>query len=116
MIMADQDHDGSHIKGLLVNFIHFFWPELLENCPGFLVQFITPIVKISKGQFSKSFYNMPDYHRWFESTPDHHKYKIKYYKGLGTSGPDEAKKYFKELAIHRLTVRVIVFSLVNAST
>ena len=46
MIMADQDHDGSHIKGLLVNFIHHFWPELLLNCPGFLMQFITPIVKV----------------------------------------------------------------------
>ena len=46
MIMADQDYDGSHIKGLLVNFIHHFWPELLIHCPGFLVQFITPIVKV----------------------------------------------------------------------
>ena len=24
MIMADQDHDGSHIKGLIINFIHTF--------------------------------------------------------------------------------------------
>ena len=29
MIMTDQDHDGSHIKGLLINFIHHFWPSLL---------------------------------------------------------------------------------------
>ena len=27
MIMADQDHDGSHIKGLFINFIHSFWPS-----------------------------------------------------------------------------------------
>ena len=45
MIMADQDHDGSHIKGLLINFIHHFWPSLMQ-IPGFLQQFITPIVKV----------------------------------------------------------------------
>lgn len=40
-----QDHDGSHIKGLLINFIHSFWPSLLK-IPTFLVEFITPIVKV----------------------------------------------------------------------
>ena len=29
MIMTDQDHDGSHIKGLLLNFFEHFWPSLL---------------------------------------------------------------------------------------
>ena len=43
MIMTDQDHDGSHIKGLLINFIQHFWPSLLKR-RGFLVEFITPIV------------------------------------------------------------------------
>jgi len=28
MIMADQDNDGSHIKGLFINFIQTFWPSL----------------------------------------------------------------------------------------
>jgi DNA topoisomerase-2 len=46
MIMADQDHDGSHIKGLVINFIHHFWPSLVR-IPGFLCEFITPIVKVS---------------------------------------------------------------------
>ncbi|CAL5433648.1 unnamed protein product [Camellia sinensis] len=44
MIMTDQDHDGSHIKGLLINFIHSFWPSLLK-IPSFLVEFLTPIMK-----------------------------------------------------------------------
>ncbi|KAG2670723.1 hypothetical protein I3760_14G101100 [Carya illinoinensis] len=44
MIMTDKDHDGSHIKGLLINFIHSYWPSLLR-VPSFLIEFITPIVK-----------------------------------------------------------------------
>lgn len=43
--MLVQDHDGSHIKGLLINFIHSYWPSLLK-VPSFLIEFITPIVKV----------------------------------------------------------------------
>lgn len=45
MIMTDQDQDGSHIKGLLVNFVHHFWPNLLQH--NFVEEFITPIVKVT---------------------------------------------------------------------
>eukprot|EP00329_Picozoa_sp_Boothbay-MS584-11_P002751 24234_2 len=56
MIMADQDHDGSHIKGLVINFIHTFWPSLLQM-PGFLLEFITPIVKSYKRTIIILLYN-----------------------------------------------------------
>ncbi|RYY35494.1 hypothetical protein EON62_02450 [archaeon] len=63
MIMADQDHDGSHIKGLVINFLHHFWPSLLA-LPGFLTEFITPIVKAVKGTHVKSFFTLPEYVAW----------------------------------------------------
>ena len=44
-ICAFKDHDGSHIKGLVINFIHHFWPSLLK-LDGFMNEFITPIVKV----------------------------------------------------------------------
>ncbi len=99
MIMTDQDHDGSHIKGLLINFLHYFWPSLLR-VDGFLQQFITPIVKCIKGKTELSFFTIPEYQQWKEHNEDGKGWKIKYYKGLGTSTAAEAKEYFSNLDIH----------------
>nr|DAD42399.1 TPA_asm: hypothetical protein HUJ06_000629 [Nelumbo nucifera] len=102
MIMTDQDHDGSHIKGLLINFIHTFWPSLLK-IPSFLVEFITPVVKaIHKNGRVLSFYSMPEYESWKESLAGNASgWSIKYYKGLGTSTSKEGKEYFKDLDMHK---------------
>ncbi|XP_020577441.1 DNA topoisomerase 2 [Phalaenopsis equestris] len=103
MIMTDQDHDGSHIKGLLINFIHTFWPSLLK-IPSFLVEFITPIVKATYKKTGKvtSFYTMPEYEAWKESLRGNaSSWSIKYYKGLGTSTSQEGKEYFQDLQRHK---------------
>ncbi|KAK2637028.1 hypothetical protein Ddye_031820 [Dipteronia dyeriana] len=102
MIMTDQDHDGSHIKGLLINFIHSFWPSLLK-IPSFLVEFITPIVKATnKNGKVLSFYSMPEYESWKESLVGNASvWSIKYYKGLGTSTSKEGKEYFEKIDLHK---------------
>lgn len=79
MIMTDQDQDGSHIKGLLINFIHHNWPELLKQ--NFLEQFITPIVKARKKNEVISFYSLPEFDEWKSKTPNHQTFNVKYYKG-----------------------------------
>lgn len=98
LILTDQDHDGSHIKGLLFNVFQSMWPSLYK-IDGFLTSMLTPIIKATNNRGEvKSFYNMSDYDRWLSS--DEAKrgtWKIKYYKGLGTSKDDEAKQYFKEM-------------------
>eukprot|EP01133_Synstelium_polycarpum_P002889 gene2889-3317_t len=101
MIMTDQDNDGSHIKGLLINFIHYFWPELLKT-GDFLEEFVTPLIKVSKrGDEKKSFFTFNDYQKWLEAQPEGSKgWTVKYYKGLGTSTSAEAKEYFSNLKKH----------------
>jgi DNA topoisomerase-2 len=94
MIMADQDHDGSHIKGLLMNLFHAEWPGLLRS--GFLCTLLTPILKASKGTQTVSFYSIPEFNAWKDQN-SLQGWKIKYYKGLGTSTPAEAREWFKNL-------------------
>ena len=102
LIMTDQDVDGSHIKGLIINFIHTFWPSLIK-LNGFMRQFITPILKASKGKEVKSFYTIPEYEKWVKSMKNNVKgWKIKYYKGLGTSSNKEAQEYFANIQRHRI--------------
>ena len=104
MIMADQDNDGSHIKGLLINLIHAWWPSL-ARLPGFIKEFFTPIVKATKGKSQICFYTLPEYEAWKKETEDGKGFKIKYYKGLGTSTSKEAKEYFSALDSHQIKYR-----------
>ncbi|KAG1746828.1 DNA topoisomerase [Suillus lakei] len=101
MIMTDQDHDGSHIKGLLINFLDHFYPSLLK-LPNFLVEFVTPIVRVTKGKQRIDFFTIPEYEQWLEDTPDAHKWDSKYYKGLGTSKDSDARYYFSNMAKHMI--------------
>ncbi len=94
MIMADQDHDGSHIKGLVMNLFHTEWPTLLKE--GFVCTLKTPLLKATKGNEVISFYSQPEYNAWREGR-DLRGWHVKYYKGLGTSTPEEAKEWFEEL-------------------
>ena len=98
MIMTDQDHDGSHIKGLLFNVFQTLWNSLYK-CEGFLTSMLTPIIKATNTSTKEiiSFYNMSDYENWIDTIDRKSQWKIKYYKGLGTSTDQEAKEYFKEM-------------------
>ena len=93
LFMTDQDLDGSHIKGLGINLFDAQWQSLLD-IPGFMGFMNTPILKARKGAQEKLFYNDGEYEEW-KAANETKGWKIKYYKGLGTSTSKEFKEYFQ---------------------
>jgi DNA topoisomerase-2 len=106
LFMTDQDTDGSHIKGLGVNLFQSEWPSLTE-IPMFIGFMNTPILKARKGDKELMFYNEGEYEEWKEqqqgnnstTTSELKSWKIKYYKGLGTSTGKEFREYFENKKI-----------------
>jgi DNA topoisomerase II len=98
LIMSDQDVDGFHIRGLLMNLFHTEWPDLMRL--GFLCTLMTPLVKLTRGNETLSFYSEAELDAWRESVGADAaaRYKSKYYKGLGTSTAAEAREWFKQLS------------------
>lgn len=94
LIFTDQDVDGSHIKGLVMNLFHTLWPECLE-LENFIISLATPIVKVFKGKKVKQFFTLTEYENWIKKNSETG-WKTKYYKGLGTSSSKEAKEYFTD--------------------
>lgn len=94
MIITDADVDGAHIKGLIINLFHRYWPNLLKS-DDFITCMATPIIKASSGKNGMlEFYSAHEYQKWKEEE-DTRKWNIKYYKGLGTSTKEEFQGYFK---------------------
>lgn len=104
VILSDQDVDGSHICGLMINFFHSQWPSLMETNPDFLLRFATPLIRVTLpgSEGILSFYSEVEHDAWMRQrkemsltcgTP-------KYYKGLGTSNSMLARQYFRDWDSH----------------
>lgn len=94
LILTDQDLDGYHIKCLIINFISYYWKDLIKN--GFCCSLQTPILKAYNKRKKEvlNFYSQVDYYNWTK-TNNVNDYNIHYYKGLGSSSDDEVEECFK---------------------
>ena len=63
LLMMDADVDGSHIKGLFMNLLDYYWPSLLK-IDNFIKVLVTPVVKVSNKDSIKSFFSLTDYENW----------------------------------------------------
>ena len=96
MTLTDADVDGLHILGLALNCIHTLFPTLFQREKSFVVHMSTPIAKIPSLK-NKVFFDEREYNEFMKT--NNHRYKTKYYKGLGTSSRTEVKETFGQKMI-----------------
>lgn len=102
---TDQDTDGDHIFCLLMNFLTFFWPELIKR--GYLKKLRTALL-IAEPKSSKypilEFFTLTSFN---ETKIDETKYKTpRYSKGLGSNNKDYTKHVFNNIQNYLITIKL----------
>lgn len=89
LVATDQDWDGHHIRGLVINLFQTFWPSLLSE--GFVLGLQTPIVRVEQSKKMLEFFTEDDYLAWqaSQSKP----FTSTYLKGLGGNTAEHFKKF-----------------------
>jgi DNA topoisomerase-2 len=110
---TDQDVDGGHIMGLLMNLMHVLCKCGLENNPVMMMRFATPqfrltakskpvMAKFSMAESFLEFTSKAELQKWIKThkltTEEVPKwFEVDYFKGLGSSTNMDAKRYFRTL-------------------
>lgn len=89
LIATDQDQDGIHIRGLIMNLFQTFWPSLLKA--GYIHGLRTPIVRTEQNKKIYEFFSEDDYTEWQNKQTK--PYTSKYLKGLGGNSHEHFRKY-----------------------
>jgi DNA topoisomerase-2 len=102
LILTDADPDGKHIGALLINFVHYLFPTLLQRAEPFVVHMLTPIAKFSFGKQKKIFYDLYSADEFYKAHEKDFNIKVDYYKGLGTHEDKEILEVFGKRVISYL--------------
>lgn len=85
--------DGLHIESLFMNVIHSLFPSLLYRDEPFIVSMKTPIARVFRPRMSDLlFYDEQNFIAYVAEQES--KIKAKYYKGLGTTKPEDVPDTF----------------------
>jgi DNA gyrase/topoisomerase IV subunit B len=84
--------DGLHIEALIMNFFHSLFPTLYERSVPFIVSMKTPIVRVFRPKGDLLFYDERKFKEFV--TTQTKSFKKKYYKGLGTTKPEDVPDTF----------------------
>lgn len=89
-IVTDADVDGDHIKGLVMNIFKELFPSLMNRDDNFFVSMLTPIARVlvTGKKDPIVFYDELKFKKFVSDNTDLN-FKVKYYKGLGTSEDKE---------------------------
>jgi DNA topoisomerase-2 len=85
-ILADADHDGNHIGGLLIAFFYKFWPKLYDEKRVHLTR--TPIMISSHKKAVSWHYSYKDA-KEFKTSKESNGYHHRYIKGLASLTEEE---------------------------
>ena len=98
VIAADADADGSHIIGLYIGLYAKYFPSIIKNKN--LHRLRTPLIalKDSKDNIKHFFFTLDEYNLFLASN-DISKYKLQYYKGLGSWEPKDLKPLVEKFGI-----------------
>nr|QBK84686.1 MAG: DNA topoisomerase II [Pithovirus LCDPAC01] len=99
-LMVDADPDGKHIAGLILLFFMCRYRSLITSEMIYL--FRTPILRLQKKKRKLKFYTLHSYEKWREATSDWESWTHDYFKGLGTSRPEDIKEDFEEMRVVKL--------------
>lgn len=93
---GDSDVDGIHICSLFFNLLNTLYPTFLAS--GYVNTFRTKILKATSksGKTVKSFYEQASYRQWAD-TVNINNWRISYFKGLASSGKEDAKEDYETM-------------------
>lgn len=91
--VTDNDVDGFHIRGLLLNLFFKYYPSLISR--GYVFSLSTPVVDICQGKKKRLFfYTELEFESFRQSTKLTQKILINYRKGLGSLDRRDAPLFF----------------------